>query len=1018
MGEDLATLGLRVEAGRFISDVKAAKTETVALGTASTKTEQQFKALDQQTQTVARSMGQVAQVEQQRARTMEAAAARRAAFTRTNAVQMLSLAQAEERAAATATALAASSNAATAGANRLRGGLATLAGQATGLNPALVQVTSTVAMLGAGSVVVSGVLLGVAAIGKAYQELTEDTRAATKALDESTEALARAARARMLGPGGEAASQGGIQSERVAELRRLIELEQRAATFYGGGDAEAEAMMRSSAERRLKVLREELATREGLVRESSAQVSEIERQASIDREEQVRRGLDVAERLARETAASAEKMREAARAAQDYARELARLNAEAERAAGAIPSATLMLSGALGVGPRDMSGPGPQGTRNAAGYVINYRPDLKPISKPTGVQSGGTNWGKYAEAGAAVGGIVVGTGLAGKGYAAAGLGGALSGVGAGAGAGAAVGMAFGGPPGAIVGAGVGAIVGAVGGLVSGLLGHSKKIKEEAKAIAAAQKVFDANLKTRQAEVAGDTARAQQLRLAAQHERELAEARAAGMSKASIATLQSLQYEEKLALVRDQAAAQAEVLAEKERQLSEQREQALQRSEDMLVRMFSALGMGADAQRAGLQFQHRREMAGVDPADREMLTVLHQIEARSLEVQLAIQAVVDHAQRQIDAIDAQIQVEMDALRIAEEQLRTQQQTVDSLRRVVESLASFGDSMKLGNLSPLAPKDQLAEARKQVEMLENLARGGDATAAASLPAAIRQLLEYSAKFYGTATPEYQKEFTDAQKLVEDIRKQFANQLTVEEKVLAELEKQTDQHRRQIKELEAQKSAIEKAARDQISSINAAWELEKLQWTNAIQKLADQVGYLLKIQHSTDATKQLQGQLATEAAKVQALQDAYKEVNKYWTDQMAKVQAAHAAALTTLVAEINKLMFPGRALGGPVTGGSPYIVGERGPEVFVPSASGRIIPNGATVSGSDSAHLGAVLDRLDGVLSKIESGPHIMASGFEEVAGVTREVALSVDAMRRDVVNAMDSAGSRGWNPEGYR
>jgi phage-related minor tail protein len=35
--------------------------------------------------------------------------------------------------------------------------------------------------------------------------------------------------------------------------------------------------------------------------------------------------------------------------------------------------------------------------------------------------------------------------------------------------------------------------------------------------------------------------------------------------------------------------------------------------------------------------------------------------------------------------------------------------------------------------------------------------------------------------------------------------------------------------------------------------------------------------------------------------------------------------------------------RASGGPVTAGSTYLVGERGPELFTPSASGRIIPNG---------------------------------------------------------------------------
>jgi hypothetical protein len=35
-------------------------------------------------------------------------------------------------------------------------------------------------------------------------------------------------------------------------------------------------------------------------------------------------------------------------------------------------------------------------------------------------------------------------------------------------------------------------------------------------------------------------------------------------------------------------------------------------------------------------------------------------------------------------------------------------------------------------------------------------------------------------------------------------------------------------------------------------------------------------------------------------------------------------------------------GKALGGPVLAGTPYIVGERGPELFVPRASGNIVPN----------------------------------------------------------------------------
>ena len=43
--------------------------------------------------------------------------------------------------------------------------------------------------------------------------------------------------------------------------------------------------------------------------------------------------------------------------------------------------------------------------------------------------------------------------------------------------------------------------------------------------------------------------------------------------------------------------------------------------------------------------------------------------------------------------------------------------------------------------------------------------------------------------------------------------------------------------------------------------------------------------------------------------------------------------------------------RAAGGPVTGGTPYIVGEKGPELFMPGRSGTVIPNSSLGGGSTS-------------------------------------------------------------------
>ena len=52
------------------------------------------------------------------------------------------------------------------------------------------------------------------------------------------------------------------------------------------------------------------------------------------------------------------------------------------------------------------------------------------------------------------------------------------------------------------------------------------------------------------------------------------------------------------------------------------------------------------------------------------------------------------------------------------------------------------------------------------------------------------------------------------------------------------------------------------------------------------------------------------------------------------------------------------PGKADGGPVTANRPYIIGERGPELFVPNNSGTVVPNEALArynGGNESMSVG---------------------------------------------------------------
>jgi hypothetical protein len=63
-----------------------------------------------------------------------------------------------------------------------------------------------------------------------------------------------------------------------------------------------------------------------------------------------------------------------------------------------------------------------------------------------------------------------------------------------------------------------------------------------------------------------------------------------------------------------------------------------------------------------------------------------------------------------------------------------------------------------------------------------------------------------------------------------------------------------------------------------------------------------------------------------------------------------------------------FTPKADGGPVSSGMPYMVGERGPELFIPNANGSIVPNGGggiTINQQIVAHPGTNAADLHAVM-----------------------------------------------------
>ena len=86
--------------------------------------------------------------------------------------------------------------------------------------------------------------------------------------------------------------------------------------------------------------------------------------------------------------------------------------------------------------------------------------------------------------------------------------------------------------------------------------------------------------------------------------------------------------------------------------------------------------------------------------------------------------------------------------------------------------------------------------------------------------------------------------------------------------------------------------------------------------------------------------------------------------------------------------------RASGGPVSGGNAYLVGERGPEMFVPSSSGGIVPNGKLGGGGTKVEL-SVVNHIHGtsdpaaaaaeVVRRVEAKINELFRGIQADAGL---------------------------------
>ncbi len=258
--------------------------------------------------------------------------------------------------------------------------------------------------------------------------------------------------------------------------------------------------------------------------------------------------------------------------------------------------------------------------------------------------------------------------------------------------------------------------------------------------------------------------------------------------------------------------------------------------------------------------------------------------------------------------------------------------------------------------------------QLDLLEIRSKGNDILANKELPAQAKvnelEKLRFQAK---SVSLNLQLKLVDAEekanKLMQDNIKKFMGsddplgQAQAEVNLLAaKLQGKEREYTLQL--------AIDDLIRQGVSAEDARNTVEVADELN--QKLERQVSLQKQIQDTINQVGQTTGDV---------LQQLIFSTDS-WADSLTNALNALAkvlfqAGLGLLAGDDGKGFFSfltgglgRRAAGGPVTSGSPYIVGERGPELFVPGRSGTIVPNNKLGGGGTS-----VVVNVDASGSKVQ-------------------------------------------------
>ncbi|KGO33211.1 hypothetical protein JT06_15865 [Desulfobulbus sp. Tol-SR] len=224
--------------------------------------------------------------------------------------------------------------------------------------------------------------------------------------------------------------------------------------------------------------------------------------------------------------------------------------------------------------------------------------------------------------------------------------------------------------------------------------------------------------------------------------------------------------------------------------------------------------------------------------------------------------------------------------------------------------------------IVSQEEVERARQIYEYYDRVSRGGRAM----------DISKY-AQEYEKLKAIYEGEGEQKDEIIS--KQDQINQKATETKEVGE--KILELERKHKEELEAKKKALETQVDEYKSKLEAL--------ATQSQGLNDTTGQLGAVWVQVgDTFAHVAGEIS---GKLEALQQKLKDL------------MGDAKSLDSSVGGID---IPGRAVGGPVAGGNPYIIGEKGPELFVPSTNGTVIPNNQLKKSGSSVDLNITVNGGD--------------------------------------------------------